>query len=152
MYFNVARGLYLQADNIYANLILIPTIVAGKITMGIWQQILTAFGQVSSSFQFLVNSWTTIVELMSIYKRLRAFEAVFKGRELSRYDREFLEGKGEYAVPTPEPEPGRGRAQACARLRALTAPASGCATLTHFSAIGSMASLPSGISASHCVQ
>ncbi len=107
MYFNVARGLYLQADNIYANLILIPTIVAGKITMGIWQQILTAFGQVSSSFQFLVNSWTTIVELMSIYKRLRAFEAVFKGRELSRYDRDYLEGKGEYAVPMPDPEPGK---------------------------------------------
>ena len=106
MYFNVARGLYLQADNIYANLILIPTIVAGKITMGIWQQILTAFGQVSNSFQFLVNSWTTIVELMSIYKRLRSFEAVFKGRELSRYDRDYLAGKGEYAVPSLDPEPG----------------------------------------------
>ncbi len=106
MYFNVARGLYLQADNIYANLILIPTIVAGKITMGIWQQILTAFGQVSNSFQFLVNSWTTIVELMSIYKRLRSFEAVFKGRELSRYDRDYLAGKGEYAVPALDPEPG----------------------------------------------
>ena len=35
--------------------------------------ILTAFGQVSSSFQYLVNSWTTIVELQSIHKRLAAF-------------------------------------------------------------------------------
>jgi len=92
MYFNVARGFYLQADNIYVNIILVPTIVAGKITLGIWQQILTAFGQVSSSFQFLVNSWTTIVELLSIYKRLRAFEAVFKGEELSRLDRAFRDG------------------------------------------------------------
>ncbi len=56
MYFNVARGLYLQADNIYVNIILVPTIVAGKITPGLWQQILTAFGQVSGSFQCLVNS------------------------------------------------------------------------------------------------
>ncbi|MFM7226751.1 MAG: SbmA/BacA-like family transporter, partial [Betaproteobacteria bacterium] len=27
------------------------------------------------SFQFLVRSWSTIVELISVYKRLRAFEA-----------------------------------------------------------------------------
>jgi peptide/bleomycin uptake transporter len=108
MYFNIARGLYIQADNIYANLILIPTIVAGKITLGIWQQILTAFGQVSSSFQFLVNSWTTIVELMSIYKRLRAFEAVFRGRELSSYDKEFLEGKGDDVITRwGSPQPGK---------------------------------------------
>ena len=92
MSFNVARDFYIQAENIYANIILIPTIVAGRITMGIWQQILTAFGQVSNSFQFLVNFWTTIVKLLSIYKRLRAFEAVFKGEELSSLDRAFMEG------------------------------------------------------------
>jgi peptide/bleomycin uptake transporter len=38
------------------NIILVPTIVAGKITPGLWQRILTAFGQVSGSFRFLVNS------------------------------------------------------------------------------------------------
>ncbi len=79
-YFNIFRGLYIQADNIFAYLILIPTIVAGKITFGILQQILTAFGQVSNSFQYLVNSWTTIIELLSIHKRLRAFEAQFEGK------------------------------------------------------------------------
>ncbi|HCH32728.1 MAG TPA: peptide transporter [Oceanospirillaceae bacterium] len=76
MYFNVARGFYLQADNLFAYIILIPTIVAGTITFGILQQILTAFGQVSSSFQFLVNSWPTIVELLSVHKRLQSFERV----------------------------------------------------------------------------
>ncbi|MAC79036.1 MAG: peptide transporter [Rhodobacteraceae bacterium] len=106
MYFNVARGFYLQADNIFVNIILVPTIVAGKITMGIWQQILTAFGQVSSSFQFLVNSWTTIVELLSIYKRLRAFEAAFKGEELAEIER--ANGAGGYAQPIADPEPGAG--------------------------------------------
>ena len=74
MYFNVARSMYLQADNIFAYFILIPTIVAGTITFGILQQILTAFSQVSNSFQYLVNSWTTIVELLSVYKRLTSFE------------------------------------------------------------------------------
>ena len=59
-YFNLARYLYLQADNIIVYMFLIPTIVSGKITLGIMNQILRAFGQVASSFQFLVNSWTTI--------------------------------------------------------------------------------------------
>ncbi|EXJ16468.1 peptide antibiotic transporter SbmA [Imhoffiella purpurea] len=79
-YFNIARYTYLQADNIFVYLILVPTIAAGKVTFGILQQILTAFGQVSSSFQYLVNSWTTIVELQSIHKRLAAFEAAFEKR------------------------------------------------------------------------
>jgi peptide/bleomycin uptake transporter len=30
---------------------------------------------VRTSFQYLVNSWSTIVELISIYQRLRGFEA-----------------------------------------------------------------------------
>ena len=91
MYFNVARGLYLQTDNIFATLILIPTIAAGQITFGIMTQILSAFGQVSNSFQFLVNSWTTIIELISIYKRLQAFEATLSDKELPRDDVEFME-------------------------------------------------------------
>lgn len=75
MYFNVARSLYLQADNIFVFILLVPTIAVGAITFGILQQILTAFGQVSNSFQYLVNSWTTIVELLSVHKRLKAFES-----------------------------------------------------------------------------
>jgi len=82
MYFNVGRILYLQTDNIFPYIVLAPTIVAGKITLGAMNQILHAFGQVRESFQFLVNSWTVIVELMSIYKRLRAFEATLHGEEL----------------------------------------------------------------------
>ncbi|MGP2491354.1 peptide antibiotic transporter SbmA [Mesorhizobium sp. PUT5] len=90
-YFNVFRSGFLQADAIFSSLILIPTIAAGAITMGIWQQISTAFSQVSSSFQYLVNAWPTIVELLSIYKRLHAFEATLEGEPLSTIDREFHE-------------------------------------------------------------
>jgi peptide/bleomycin uptake transporter len=75
MYFNVARSLYLQADNIFVFILLVPTIAVGAITFGLLQQILTAFNQVSNSFQYLVNSWPTIVELLSVYKRLTAFES-----------------------------------------------------------------------------
>jgi len=83
MYFNIGRILYLQTDNIFPYIILGPTLVAGKITLGTMNQILNAFGQVRSSFQYLFNSWGTIVELISIYKRLRAFEARIEGKPLA---------------------------------------------------------------------
>jgi peptide/bleomycin uptake transporter len=86
MYFNVARMLYLQADGIFVYILLMPTIAAGVITFGILQQILTAFGQVSNSFQYLVNSWTTIVDLLSVYKRLSSFERAIRNEPLSEID------------------------------------------------------------------
>lgn len=94
LYFNVARMFYLQADNLFVYFILVPTIVTGKITYGILQQILTAFGQVSSSFQYLVNSWSTIIELQSIHKRLKAFEAAIDGQELPSIDQQFIAAGG----------------------------------------------------------
>jgi peptide/bleomycin uptake transporter len=75
MYFNIGRIIYLQTDVIFPYLLLAPTIVSGKITLGIMNQILNAFAQVRTSFQYLVNAWSTIVELISVYQRLRAFEA-----------------------------------------------------------------------------
>ncbi len=76
VYFNVARNLYLQTDNVFGIVMLGPSIIAGVLTFGLVNQILGAFDQVRGSMQYLVNSWSTIVELQSIYKRLRAFEAV----------------------------------------------------------------------------
>ena len=88
LYFNVARYGYLQAGVLVPYVALAPTIVAAGFTLGVMQQILRAFGQVELSFQYLVNSWSTIVELMSIYKRLRAFEATLRDQPLSSIERE----------------------------------------------------------------
>lgn len=63
-----------------------PTSIAGKITLGAMNQILNAFAQVRTSFQYLVNSWSTIVELLSIYQRLRGFEARISGEPLPSID------------------------------------------------------------------
>jgi peptide/bleomycin uptake transporter len=82
LYFNVGRIVYLQTDVIFPYILLAPTIVAGKITLGSMNQILNAFTQVRTSFQYLVNSWSTIVELISIYQRLRGFEAKIHGEPL----------------------------------------------------------------------
>src|SRR6266404_6011385 len=82
MYFNIGRIVYLQTDVIFPYILLGPTIIAGKITLGSMNQILNAFTQVRTSFQYLVNSWSTIVELISIYQRLRGFEARIHGEPL----------------------------------------------------------------------
>ena len=74
-YFNLVRIWYLQLDNIYGLFILFPSIAAGTITLGLMMQILNVFGKVRESFQYLILSWPTIIELMSIYKRLKAFES-----------------------------------------------------------------------------
>lgn len=86
LYFDVFRYAYLQGANFVPLIALGPTFVAGAITFGVYQQISQAFGQVENSFQYLVNSWTTIVELMSIHKRLKAFESVIEGED---YDESF---------------------------------------------------------------
>ena len=79
LYFDIAKWSYLQFTVIVPYIMLGPTIVAGAVTLGVLQQVLRAFGKVEESFQFLVNSWGTIVELISIYKRLKAFEKGIKG-------------------------------------------------------------------------
>lgn len=96
LYFNVGRYLYIQSDNIFPFIVLAPTIVAGKITLGPLNQILSAFGQVRDSLQFLLKSWPTMIELLSVYKRLRAFEATLEGEALPELDREYI-GKGQVA-------------------------------------------------------
>jgi len=87
-YFNIGRLFYLQIDDIFSFIVLVPTLVAGRITLGLMNQILNAFDQVRQSFQYLVNSWSTIVELQSIYKRLRAFEATIGGEALAPIEHE----------------------------------------------------------------
>ncbi|MCA0029844.1 MULTISPECIES: peptide antibiotic transporter SbmA [unclassified Mesorhizobium] len=94
IYFNVVRYTYLQADNIFSLLILGPSLVAHKITFGALNQISNAFGKVTGSLQFLLTSWSTIVELQSVHKRLRAFEATLLGEPLPDIDQRYLARQG----------------------------------------------------------
>jgi|TARA_B100000959_G_C14913605_1_gene596241 peptide/bleomycin uptake transporter len=79
-YFDVGKWSYLQFGVLVPYLAMGPTIVAGVLTLGLMQQIVRAFGRVEQSFQFLVNQWTTIVELISVWKRLIQFERKLKGQ------------------------------------------------------------------------
>ena len=88
LYFNIVRYGYLQASVLVPYIALAPSIVAGGLTLGVMQQVIRAFGRVESSFQYLVRSWTTIVSLLSVYKRLRAFEATLSDQPLDGIEAE----------------------------------------------------------------
>src|SRR5258708_11036105 len=90
LYFNIARYGYLQASVLVPYIALAPSIVAGGLTLGVMQQVIRAFGRVESSFQYLVRSWTTIVSLISIYKRLRAFEPLMRDQPLGAIEAEVM--------------------------------------------------------------
>jgi peptide/bleomycin uptake transporter len=75
LYFNIGRMAYLQANVLSAYVFLAPAIVAGIVTLGVMQQIIRAFGRVEGSMQYLLKAWPTIIELVSVYRRLREFEA-----------------------------------------------------------------------------
>jgi peptide/bleomycin uptake transporter len=75
LYFDVVKWSYLQASVLVPLVAMGPTVIAGVFTLGVFQQIARAFDKVTESFQYLVLSWSTIIELISVYKRLRAFEA-----------------------------------------------------------------------------
>ena len=82
LYFNIGRIAYLQANVLSAYVFLAPAIVAGVVTLGVMQQIIRAFGRVEGSMQYLLKAWPTIIELASVYKRLREFESKIKKEDL----------------------------------------------------------------------
>ena len=81
LYFNAVKWSYFQGMVIVPYLALAPTIVSGAITLGFVQQITRAFGRVEGSLQYLVKSWSTIVELISVWKRLSEFESKLNSNE-----------------------------------------------------------------------
>ena len=76
LYFDIARMAYLQTNVLSAYVFLAPAIVAGVVTLGVMQQIIRAFNKVEGSMQYILKAWPAIIELASVYKRLREFENV----------------------------------------------------------------------------
>lgn len=94
MYFDIAKWSYLQFGVVVPYFALGPTIVSGAITLGQMQQTARAFGRVEGSFQFLVRSWATIVELISIFIRLRKFGSAIDEVEDGEDDEDKEEQSG----------------------------------------------------------
>lgn len=90
-YFSMYRA-YLMFDS-YSNaygkyseltvyIFMSPTILQAAITLGVLKQITSSYSRVESSLRFLIRRWSSCVELMSIYKRLKAFESQIEAQSL----------------------------------------------------------------------
>jgi peptide/bleomycin uptake transporter len=75
LYFDAAKLTYLQFGIVVPFLVLGPTVIAGTLTLGMFAQTIRSFERIQTSFQVLVRNWASMVELMSVFKRLRTFEA-----------------------------------------------------------------------------
>lgn len=103
-YFNMVRFFYIQTDAIFPTLVMVPSVSAAVISFGVFEQIRQSFGQVTNSFQYLVNSWPTMVELISIHKRLQAFERAMNDEPLPSMDQQFIEAEAAGINPDAAPE------------------------------------------------
>jgi peptide/bleomycin uptake transporter len=73
-YFHLWSNLYSQTMVIFPFLLMGPSLFTGLITLGVIQQVSNAFNKVNDAFSYLIERWTDITELRSIYKRLSEFE------------------------------------------------------------------------------
>lgn len=73
-YFDLWRIFFLQYSLLIPFIMMGPSLFSGAITLGIVIQTANAFDKVNEGFSYLIRSWTTITELMSIIKRLKEFE------------------------------------------------------------------------------
>jgi len=68
-----------------------PSVLAGAVTLGVMMQVNNAFWKVQSSFGVVMDSWMTITELRSIWRRLHEFEKNINYKEQRKADK--LAGK-----------------------------------------------------------
>ena len=64
-------------------LLMVPTIVSGTISYGIFIQIQSAFRRIGRALQVLINSWPQLIELVAVGKRLRALDQSIYDHEAS---------------------------------------------------------------------
>ncbi len=75
LWFDSCSSAYSKYSELTVYIFMSPTILQAAITLGVLKQITSSYSKVESSLRFLIRRWSSCVELMSIYKRLRAFES-----------------------------------------------------------------------------
>jgi len=84
LYFNFVRQSYMGFSFFMPYLVVLPAILSGSISLGQIQQIHNTFFRVDMSLQMLVRNYSVIVDLISIWKRLRAFNLKIANAEAKR--------------------------------------------------------------------
>ncbi len=80
-YFDLWANLYGQVTLLTPLLMVGPGMFTGAVTFGLLNQVSNAYGRVDNSFSIVLDNWTTLTELRSIWKRLHEFE-----ENLDKYD------------------------------------------------------------------
>lgn len=73
-YFDLWSNLYGQVTSLAPLLMVGPGMFTGAVTFGLLNQVSDAYSRVDASFALILNNWTTLTELRSIWKRLHEFE------------------------------------------------------------------------------
>jgi len=73
-YFDIWLNLYGQLMVILPYVVIAPGLFTAGITLGLMMRMVNAFREVRQSLMVLIDNWTRITELRSVYKRLREFE------------------------------------------------------------------------------
>lgn len=73
-YFDIWSNLYGQITSLTPLLMVGPGMFTGAVTFGLLNQVSDAYNRVDNSFALILNNWTTLTELRSIWKRLHEFE------------------------------------------------------------------------------
>ncbi|OTP68032.1 ABC transporter ATP-binding protein/permease [Caballeronia sordidicola] len=73
---------YSQVANIFPIMVAAPRYFAGFYSLGVLMQISSAFGTVSDSFSWFINSYSTLVEWRATVNRLREFKRVMRSTHI----------------------------------------------------------------------
>jgi ABC-type long-subunit fatty acid transport system fused permease/ATPase subunit len=74
-YFNIWGESYNQIMVVLPYIVIGPGLFTGIISLGILTKAASAFSEVNGSCSILINNWTRVTELRSIWRRLHEFEA-----------------------------------------------------------------------------
>jgi peptide/bleomycin uptake transporter len=69
-----------------ALVVLAPAYFEQLITLGVLFQVLNAFGRVESSMGYFIDRWTTIVDFLSVIRRIREFNTALDSAEDTTFD------------------------------------------------------------------
>jgi peptide/bleomycin uptake transporter len=73
-YFDLWSNMYGQITALTPLLMIGPAMFTGAVSVGLLFQVTNAYGRVDGSFSIILDNWTTLTELRSIWKRLHEFE------------------------------------------------------------------------------
>lgn len=94
-YFDMWSNLYGQVTSLTPLLMMAPGMFTGAVTFGLLTQVSNAYSRVDGSFAIILDNWTTLTELRSIWKRLHEFEG-----NLDKYDT-----GSDVGISSPDPLP-----------------------------------------------